>query len=302
MTTLPGRDRRAYDREGRRGVARWWDALAPIRTVFFYAMLVFIAAGMLVPFLWMISTSLKPPGTAFSYPPQILPTTFDFRNYQQLFTLVPFGRYFVNTVLVTVLTVLGQVAFCSTAAYAFARLQFIGRKAFFVLFLATMMIPFQVTMIPLFLLVFKLGWVNTYTGLIAPGISSAFGIFLLRQAFLTIPRDYQDAARIDGAREWTVFFRIFLPLTKPAVATVAVFAFMGTWNDLLWPLLVSRDEEHRTLELGLAYFNASSSAFQQPNWPLMMAASVVVLLPVLVVYLFAQRYFVAGIALSGVKG
>jgi ABC-type glycerol-3-phosphate transport system permease component len=273
-----------------RGLARLWDTLMPVRTVFFYAMLIFIAVGMLVPFLWMVSTSLRPPGAAFSYPPQILPTTFDLRNYQQLFTLVPFGRYFLNTVLVTVLTVAGQVAFCATAAYAFARLSFIGRKAFFVLFLATMMIPFQ------------LGWVNTYTGLIAPGISSAFGIFLLRQAFLTIPRDYQDAARIDGANEWTVFFRIFLPLTKPALATVSVFAFMGTWNDLLWPLLVARDEEHRTLELGLAYFNASSSAFQQPNWPLMMAASVVVLLPVLVVYLFAQRYFVAGIALSGVKG
>lgn len=281
---------------------RLWDALLPVRTVVFYTMLVVIAAGMLVPFLWMVSTALKPPGSAFSFPPKILPTTFDLRNFEQLFTLVPFGRYFLNTLIVTALTVLGQLAFCATAAYAFARLNFLGRKAIFVLFLATMMIPFQVTMIPLFLLVFQLGWVNTYAGLIAPGISSAFGIFLLRQAFLAIPRDYQDAARIDGASEWTVFFRIFLPLTKPALATVAVFAFMGAWNDLLWPLLVSRDEQHRTLELGLAYFNASSSAYEQPNWPLMMAASLVVLLPVLIVYLFAQRYFVAGIALSGVKG
>lgn len=277
-------------------------ALAAFRTTCFYVILIFIAAGMLVPFLWMITTSLQPPGSAFSYPPKILPDHFDLRNYKQLFSLVPFGRYFLNTMLVTALTVIGQLLFCSTAAYAFAQLNFIGRKAFFVLFLATMMIPFQVTMIPLFLIVFKLGWVNSYTGLVAPGVSSAFGIFLLRQAFLTIPRDYQDAARIDGAREWTVFFRIFLPLTKPALATVSVFAFMGTWNDLLWPLLVSRDENHRTLELGLAYFNASSSAFQQPNWPLMMAASVVVLMPVLIVYVAAQRYFVSGIALSGVKG
>lgn len=272
-----------------------------VQTILFYALMAVVAFGMLLPFIWMITTSLQPPGSAFNYPPKILPTSFDFTSYQQLFTLVPFARYFVNTLIVTVFTVVGQIMFCSTAAYAFARLQFIGRRAFFILFLATMMIPFQVTMIPLFLMVFQLGWVNTYIGLIGPGISSAFGIFLLRQAFLTIPRDYQDAARIDGASEWTVFFRIFLPLTKPALATVGVFAFMGTWNDLLWPLLVSRDVEHRTLELGLAYFNATSSAFQQPNWPLMMAAAVVVLVPVLIVYVFAQRFFVAGISLSGVK-
>lgn len=273
-----------------------------VRSVPLYAILSLVGAFMLVPFLWMVTTSLKPSGTTFSYPPEILPTSFDFGNYKNLFTLAPFGRYLLNSVVVTVLTVVGQLAFCASAAYGFARLRFAGSKSIFVLFLATMMIPFQVTMIPLFLIVFKLNWVNTYQGLIIPGVSSAFAIFLLRQAFLTIPRDYQDAARIDGASEWTVFFRIFLPLVKPALATVAVFAFMGTWNDLLWPLLIARDEDLRTVELGLAYFNVTSSAYQQPNWPLMMAASVVSLLPVVVVYLFAQRYFVAGISLSGVKG
>lgn len=272
-----------------------------IKGVLFYALLAFVGIGMVLPFLWMITTSLQPPGTAFSYPPKIIPTSFDLTSYQQIFVLVPFARYFLNTVIVTTATVIGQLIFCSTAAYAFARLRFIGRRALFILFLATMMIPFQVTMIPLFLMVLKLGWANSYIGLIGPGISSAFGIFLLRQAFLTIPRDYQDAARIDGASEWTIFWRVFLPLVKPALATVGVFSFMGTWNDLLWPLLVSRDVEHRTLELGLAYFNASSSAFEQPNWPLVMAAAVVVLVPVLIVYLFAQRFFIAGIALSGVK-
>lgn len=270
-------------------------------TIIFYVLMIIVGIGMILPFLWMVTTSLQKPGTAFTYPPKILPTSFDLTSYRQLFTLVRFGKYFVNTIIVTMFTVAGQLLFCSTAAYAFARLSFIGRRALFLLFLSTMMIPFQVTMIPLFLMVFKFGWVNSYIGLIAPGISSAFGIFLLRQAFLTIPRDYQDAARIDGASEWTVFWRIFLPLTKPALATVAVFAFMGTWNDLLWPLLIARDENHRTLELGLAYFNASASAHEQPNWPLMMAAAVVVLVPVLVVYACAQRYFVAGIALSGVK-
>jgi multiple sugar transport system permease protein len=272
-----------------------------IKSVVFYALLIVVGIGMVLPFLWMITTSLQAPGSAFSYPPKIIPTSLDFTSYRQIFTLVPFARYFLNTVIVTVCTVVGQLIFCSTAAYGFARLQFIGRRALFILFLSTMMIPFQVTMIPLFLMVFQLGWVNSYVGLIAPAISSAFGIFLLRQAFLTIPRDYQDAARIDGASEWAIFWRVFLPLVKPALATVGVFAFMGSWNDLLWPLLISRDQEHRTLELGLAYFNASTSSFQQPNWPLVMAAAVVVLLPVLIVYIFAQRYFVAGIALSGVK-
>jgi ABC-type glycerol-3-phosphate transport system permease component len=276
--------------------------LRAVRSVPLYAILVLVGAAMLVPFLWMVTTSLKRSGTTFSYPPQLIPTSADFANYKELFTLAPFGRYFLNSAVVTIATVLGQVVFCATAAYGFARLRFAGAKAIFVLFLATMMIPFQVTMIPLFLIVFKLHWVNTYQGLIAPGVSSAFGIFLLRQAFLTIPRDYQDAARIDGASEWTIFLRIFLPLVKPALATVSVFAFMGTWNDLLWPLLIARDEKMRTVELGLAYFNVTSSAFQQPNWPLMMAASVVSLLPVVGVYLFAQRYFVAGISLTGVKG
>jgi multiple sugar transport system permease protein len=273
-----------------------------LRAVPTYALLSLIGAFMLVPFLWMVTTSLKPSGSVFSYPPDLIPDTADFGNYVNLFTLAPFGRYVLNSVVVTVVTVVGQVAFCATAAYGFARLSFAGSKAIFVLFLATMMIPFQVTMIPLFLLVFRFGWVNTYQGLIVPGVSSAFAIFLLRQAFLTIPRDYQDAARIDGASEWMVFSRIFLPLVKPALATVAVFAFMGTWNDLLWPLLIARDENLRTVELGLAYFNVTSSAYEQPNWPLMMAASLISLLPVVLVYLCAQRYFVAGISLTGVKG
>jgi multiple sugar transport system permease protein len=138
--------------------------------------------------------------------------------------------------------------------------------------------------------------------LVVPGISSAFGIFLLRQSFLNIPRDYQDAARIDGASEWVIFSRVFLPLNGPTLATLGVFAFMGTWTDLLWPLLISRSAEMRTLELGLAYFNARPNAFLQPNWPLLMAGSVVVMLPVLVVYIFAQRYFIQGISLAGVKG
>jgi ABC-type glycerol-3-phosphate transport system permease component len=266
-----------------------------------YAILGAVASMMVVPFLWMLSTSLKPSGTTFTYPPEILPTTVDWSNYARLFTLQPFGGYFANTFLVTTLTVLGQLVLCSMAAYGFARLNFIGRDTIFMIYLATMMIPFQITMIPLYLMIFGLGWVNTYQGMIVPGISSAFGIFLLRQSFLNVPRDYQDAARIDGASEWRIFTRVFLPLNGPSLATLGVFAFMGAWTDLLWPLLIARDQSKWTLELGLAYFNATASAFQQPNWPLVMSAAVVVMLPVLMVYFFAQRYFVAGISLSGLK-
>jgi len=276
--------------------------LGTILSIAGYVVLIAFALTMVVPFIWMISTSLKSPGTEFSYPPQILPTEFNFSAYRTLFLELPFLRYFLNTFFITACTVFGQMIVCSMAAYGFARLSFIGRDRIFVLYLATMMIPFQITLIPLFLIISGLGWVNTYQGLIIPGISSAFGIFLLRQAFLGVPRDYQDAARIDGASEWTVYTRIFLPLNGPALTTLGVFTFMGTWTELLWPLLIARQEHMRTLELGLAYFNARPNAFLQPNWPLLMAGAVVVMLPVLIVYIFAQRYFVEGISLSGVKG
>ncbi|GAB4435428.1 MAG: carbohydrate ABC transporter permease [Anaerolineae bacterium] len=267
-----------------------------------YAILLLVTLLMVVPFIWMLTTSLKPSGSEFAWPPELLPREIDTTNYEQLFTLLPFGQYFLNTVIVTAFTVIGQLVICSMAAYGFARLNFMGRNTIFILYLATMMIPFQITLIPLFLIVHNLGWVNSFAGLIVPGISSVFGIFLLRQAFLGIPNDYQDAARIDGASEWRIFAQIFLPLTGPALATLAVFAFMGTWTDLLWPLLIARDQGMRTLELGLAYFSVRPNAYIQPNWPLLMAAAVVVMLPVLVVYFFAQRYFITGIALSGVKG
>ncbi|HWG85877.1 MAG TPA: carbohydrate ABC transporter permease [Deinococcales bacterium] len=275
----------------------------PIR-ILGYACLLALALMMVLPFVWMVSTSLKPYGSAFTYPPELIPREIDTSSYVRLFTLAPFGQYFINTLIVTIATVVGQVFISSMAAYAFARLHFMGRDTLFLFYLGTMMVPFQITMIPLYLIVFRLGWVDTYWGLIAPGLSSAYAIFLLRQSFLTIPRDLQDAARVDGANEWTIYSRIFLPLTGPALATVGVFAFMGTWTDLLWPLLVARSRELRTMELGLAYFNSQTgaSAFLQPNWPLVMAGAVVVMLPVLVVYLFTQRYFVQGIALSGVKG
>lgn len=275
----------------------------PVVRMLGFASLLALALLTMAPFLWMVLTSLKTQQEAFAYPPTFLPSTGpQWQNYTQLFTLVPFGRYFVNTLIVTVAVVVGQLVISSMAAYAFSRLKFMGRDTIFLFYLATMMVPFQVTLIPLYLLVVQLGWVNTYWGLIAPGLSSAYGIFLLRQSFLTQPEELSDAARIDGASEYGIYWRIFLPLNGPALATVGVFAFMGTWTDLLWPLLIVRDQNLRTLELGLAYFNSAVPQVVQPNWPLLMAAAVVVMLPVIVVYLFTQRYFTEGIALSGVKG
>ena len=289
MTRRPERPRRKNPYAG------------PIR-ILAYATLCAFALLTLTPFLWMLLTSLKSQQEAFQFPPTLLPSKIHWRNYTQLFTLVPFGIYFLNTVIVTAAVVAGQLLISSMAAYAFSRLNFMGRDTIFLFYLATMMVPFQVTLIPLYLLVFRLGWVNTYWGLIAPGLSSAYGIFLLRQAFMTLPAELPDAARIDGASEFGIYWRIFIPLNGPALATLGVFAFMGTWTDLLWPLLIVRDEKLRTLELGLAYFHSAVPQFVQPNWPLLMAAAVVVMLPIIIVYLFAQRYFVEGIAISGVKG
>jgi multiple sugar transport system permease protein len=184
------------------------------------------------------------------------------------------------------------------AAYAFARLRFKWRDKIFAIYLATMMIPAIVTLIPTFLIVNAFGWLNTYWGLITPALTSVWGIFLLRQFFLTIPRDYEDVARLDGASELTIFWRIILPLSKPALATLAIFAFMGTWKDFLWPLIVTNTNEMRTVEVGIAMFHSLHAR----HWPHQMAAAVVVMLPIVVVFFLAQRYFIRGITLTGLKG
>jgi multiple sugar transport system permease protein len=205
---------------------------------------------------------------------------------------------FFNSLLVAVLTTLGQLLASSMAAYAFARMKFRGSGTLFLLYLATLMIPFQVTITPLFILMRHLGWINTYQGLILPGVFSAFGTFLLRQFFLTIPRELEEAAFIDGASHWTVYWRIILPLGKPALATLGVFSFMGSWNAFLWPLFVVRDLELMTLPVGLATLHGRWLT----QWNLVMAGTVITVLPMLAVYLLAQQYFVRGVVLSGIKG
>jgi len=222
---------------------------------------------------------------------------FLWSNYTDAWNAVPFGMFFINSIFVAVCVTFGQVFTSSLAAYAFARLKFPGRDKLFLGYLATMMIPGTVTMIPVFILLKKLGWIDTYQALILPRMFSAYGVFLLRQFFLSIPRDLEESAIIDGASKFKIYLNVILPLSKPALATLTTFTFMWSWNDFMWPLIVTNSMEMKTLPVGLASFQGLYTT----NWTLLMAASVIVLIPVLLVYIFNQRFFVKGIVLSGLK-
>lgn len=268
------------------------------RSIIFIFVLVVIAMSMLLPFLWMLSTSLMGELEVYQFPPKFVPSEWKWSNFVEAMTMQPFGRYFFNTLVIAGASVIGQLLFCSMAAYAFARINFRGRDKLFGLYLATMMIPAIVTIIPAFLIINMFGWMNTYWALFTPTLSSVWGIFLLRQFFQTIPRDLEDAARVDGASEFTIFWKIILPLSKPALATLAIFAFMGSWKDFLWPLIVTNRMDMRTVEVGIANF----SNLYSTDWPHQMAAAVVVMLPIIIVFFIAQKYFVRGITLTGIKG
>jgi multiple sugar transport system permease protein len=272
-------------------------ALRILRSLLTHAVLYALALATVAPFLWMILTSFKDLGDILAYPPRWWPEHFQIENYVGAFQAAPFGRYYFNSILVALAVTGGQIVTCSLAAYAFARLQFRGRDILFYLFLGTMMIPGQVTMIPSFLMLHWLGWIDSYAALIVPGLASAFGTFLLRQFFLSIPRDLEDAASIDGCSRFGVLWRIILPLSRPALATLAVFTFMGVFNDFLWALVVVSSEEMKTVQLGLAIFRDR----YQTDWGQLMAASVTATLPILLVFFFAQKYFIRGITLSGLK-
>ncbi len=263
-----------------------------------YVLLLALAASMLIPFLWMISTSLMGELGVYQFPPKMLPLEPRWSNFTEAMTLQPFWRFFLNTAIVATASVIGQLLFCSMAAYAFARMRFKWRDRIFGLYLATMMIPAIVTIIPAFLIINIFGWMNTYWALFTPTVSSVWGIFLLRQFFQTIPKNLEDAARVDGASEFTIFWRVVLPLSRPALATLAIFAFMGSWKDFLWPLIVTSRTDMRTLELGIANFNTMYTT----DWPHQMAAAVVVMLPIVIVFFIAQKYFVRGITMTGMKG
>ena len=262
---------------------------------------IIIAAGgiiFLFPFVWMVSTSLTSTQQLFVLPPNIIPDPVDSSAYVRLLTEVPILQWVANSVGVALVVTFLQVLTSAMAAYAFTRLEFRGRNAIFVLFLATLMVPFQVLVVPLFIELRYLGLLDTYAGLIIPEVAMPFGVFLLRQAFLTLPRELEEAAFVDGAGHVRVFFRLVLPLSKPAVATVAVFSFMGSWNNFLWPLIVINTPEMMTLPLGLS---SLSSRFVT-DWNLLLAGATISVIPIVAVFLFAQRYVLQGVAMSGLKG
>ena len=262
-----------------------------------YALVLVLALSTVLPFLYMLSTSLMDELEVLSYPPPLIPARPRFENYPAALTALPFGRFFVNSAIVAGAVVVGQVLTSAAAAYAFARLKFPGRDRVFLAFLSVLMVPTVVLLIPRFLVIHALGWVDTYAGLIATEIVSVWGIFLLRQFFLTLPRDLEDAARLDGAGEWAIFWRVVLPLSKPALATLAVFAFVEQWKSFLWPLIVTRSLEMQVVEVGIASFHG----IYYGNWPYQMAAAVTATLPLLVVFFVAQKYFIQGIQLTGLK-
>jgi multiple sugar transport system permease protein len=269
-----------------------------IKRAALYLLLILLSAMMVTPFVWMLSTSLKANQFVLSLPPQLIPRPLTLESYTRLFELYPMGRMFSNSLFAAIATTLGQLVTCSMAAYAFSRMQFRGRNALFLLYLATLMVPFQVTITPLFILMRIFGWINTYQGLILPGVFSAFGTFLLRQYMLTIPKELEEAAFLDGASHFTVFRRVILPLSGPALATLAVFAFMSSWNAFLWPLFVLKDLELMTLPVGLATLHGRWLT----EWNLVMAGTVITTVPMLLIYLFAQQYLVKGFVMSGIKG
>jgi len=267
-----------------------------------FAALCIGAVSMAAPFLWMVSTSLAEPGQIFAenraWWQEWLPTTFVWQNYLKVWKVVPFARWYLNSIFVSLCITFGQVATSAMAAYAFARLDFPGRNKLFFGYLATMMIPGAVTMIPVFILLRHFGWIDTYKALILPGIFTAYGTFMLRQFFLTLPKDLEDAAKIDGCSYIRIFWHIILPLSKPALATLTTFTFMGSWMNLMWPLIVVNTHTKYTLPVGLAYFQGVHGT----DWTLLMAASMMMILPILIVFLFNQRFFVEGIKLTGIKG
>ena len=265
-----------------------------------YVLLVGIAVALVFPFLWMINASFMTSGEISARPPVWLPKTPQFNNYPELLDNLPMGRYYLNSLIVTGATVCGVLLTSSLAGYAFAKYQFPGRTVLFYIILATLMIPFFVTLIPVFYIVRQLHWIDNYAGLIMPGITSAYGIFMMRQFIYSIPDELIDAARIDGAAELLIYWRIVLPLTKPALATLGTFVFIGSWNSFLWPLLVVNNRDLYTVPLGLNSLRTFAAEARSLN--LLVSGTVLSIIPTLFLFIFLQRYFIRGIALTGLKG
>lgn len=296
---------RALGAMGQRQVtgARWFENRRVVHAIVLAAVYLILLAGAVlvtIPFFWMLSTSLKEEGSVFAEPIVWIPIPLQWENYVSAMTILPFATFFANSLITTLVPTLGSVLSCSLAAFSFARLRWGMRDACFLLVLATMMLPYQVTLIPRFLLFRGLGWIDTLNPLIWPPwfAVGAFNVFLLRQFFMTVPRELDDAAKIDGSSIIGIYWRIMLPLSKPALAAVMIFDFQAHWDDFLGALIYIQSPRWFTLPLGLAAFQGQYGT----DWNLLMAASVVVMAPILLTFFFLQRAFIQGIVFTGVKG
>lgn len=262
-----------------------------------YLLLVILAVVTVFPFVWMFVTALKSPSEVFRWPIVLFPHEPQWGNFAEAWSRQPFTRFFQNTVFITIGTTLLTLFTSSTAGFAFAKYEFRGKRFLFMLILVLLMLPPQVTLVPTYLMVRSLGLVNSYFGLMIPGITSVFGVFLIRQYLQSIPNELIDAARIDGSNDWGIYVQIILPLLKPALAVLAIFTFTGSWNSFLWPLIIADSSSMYTLQVGIAFFSGQTGT----EYQLMMAVAVVSMLPVVLMYLLFQRYFVASVALSGMN-
>ena len=272
----------------------------PIATAFCtHVALILLSAVFMIPFFWLVSSSFKTDAQILRFPPEWIPSPLTFANYPNGLTFIPFWRCLMNTGLICVCSVTGALLSCSLVAYGLTRIRWSGRTTLFYLLLATMMLPHQVTMVPLFVVFARLEWVDTFLPLIVPHFfGSAFYVFLMRQFFLTLPFELTEAARLDGCTEWDIYRRIVLPLSKPVLATVGLFVFLATWNDFLGPLIYLADESKYTLSLALASFSS-----QYGSYPgMLMAVTTVITVPIIILFFFAQRTFIQGITLTGIKG
>jgi len=268
-----------------------------VRRIWVHIFLLTLGFVVLMPFLWMITTSLKPP-ELLHVSPYLIPTHFYLQNYVMAWGSAPFGRYYLNTIIVTIGIVIGQLFLSSLAGYAFARLRFPGRNILFLVLLSTLMVPIYITMIPSYLIIRTFGLVNTYLGLILPFVVSAFGIFLFRQYYIGIPKDLEDKALMDGCSRLQIWRHIFLPLSKPAFASLGIFAFLFAWNSFLWPLIITTDPNMWTIQLGLAMF----SGVYGTQWTYLMAGTTISIIPAIAIFIILQKYYIKHLALSARLG
>lgn len=263
-----------------------------------YVLLIIGAFTMLIPFLWMVSTSLKSPAEAVSMPPIWIPKSFKVENFLKAFEVAPFGRYFLNSVLITSLSTIGELLTTILAAFAFAKMQFYGKNLLFTILIATMMVPGELLIIPNYLTISRLGLINTYAAMIVPYVASVFSVFMLKQNFESVPNELYYAAKVDGSSDFKFLWTIMVPLSKSAIVAVSILKIIGSWNAFMWPLIVTNDRMLRPLPVGLQAFTTEAGT----QYELLMAASVIVVAPMVIIYLFLQRYIIMGVSKSGLKG